>query len=189
MLRKSVNRWLAAWCAVRFGELVELRRGDIAFYTTDDGDGAIIHITRQAVRVGGTYHVGPPKSDAGIRDVTVPPHLVPMLKSHLDQHVGKPTTALLFPAITDPTAHLQPSAFTRNYYKARAASNRKDLRFHDLRHTGAVLAAQSGATLAELMARLGHSTPEAAMRYQWAAQGRDRKIAEQLSALAQAYRD
>lgn len=176
--------WLAAWCAVRFGELVELRRGDITFYTTDSGDGAVIHVTRQAVRVGGTYHVGPPKSDAGIRDVTVPPHLVSMLKSHLDRHVGKAAGALLFPALTDPTAHLQPSAFTRNYYKARATANRKDLRFHDLRHTGAVLAAQSGATLAELMARLGHSTPEAAMRYQWAAQGRDRKIAEALSVMA-----
>ena len=44
---------------------------------------------------------------------------------------------------------------------------------HDLRHGGAVLAAQTGATLAELMARLGHSTPQAALGYQHAAQGRD----------------
>ena len=53
-------------------------------------------------------------------------------------------------------------------------------RFHDLRHTGAVLAAlaaQSGATLAELMHRLGHTTPAAAMRYQHAAAERDREIA------------
>jgi len=49
-----------------------------------------------------------------------------------------------------------------------------------------VLAAQTGATLAELMARLGHSTPEAAMRYQHAAQGRDQAIAAALSALAAA---
>ena len=45
------------------------------------------------------------------------------------------------------------------YYPARAKAGRPDLRFHDLRHTGAVLAAATGATLAELMARLGHSTP------------------------------
>ena len=38
--------------------------------------------------------------------------------------------------------------------------------------------------LAELMARLGHSTPAAAMRYQHAAQGRDRQIAKLLSNLA-----
>lgn len=33
-----------------------------------------------------------------------------------------------------------------------------DLRWHDLRQTGAVRAASAGASLAELMARLGHST-------------------------------
>lgn len=59
-----------------------------------------------------------------------------------------------------------------------------DLRFHDLRHTGAVLAAQAGATLAELMARLGHSTPGAALRYQHAAAGRDTQIAIALSRIA-----
>ena len=37
---------------------------------------------------------------------------------------------------------------------------------HDLRHVGAVLAAQSGATTAELMYRLGHTTPQMALRYQ-----------------------
>lgn len=52
---------------------------------------------------------------------------------------------------------------------------------HDLRHTGAVLAGQTGATLAELMARLGHSTPGEAMRYQHAAADRDKAIAEALS--------
>ncbi|MDH6247255.1 site-specific integrase [Mycobacterium sp. OTB74] len=173
---------LAAWCALRFGELVELRRRDIEF--ADDG-GAIVHITRQAVRVGGTYHVGSPKSDAGIRDVHVPPHLVPMLEEHLGRHVGKGRDELLFPAFTDENAHLQPSAFNRHFYQAREVAKRKDLRFHDLRHSGAVLAAQSGATLAELMARLGHSSPAAAMRYQWAAQGRDREIARQLSKMAE----
>lgn len=47
-----------------------------------------------------------------------------------------------------------------------------------------MLAAATGATLAELMARLGHSTPGAAMRYQHAAEGRDLEIARKLSALA-----
>ncbi|MGV7852194.1 tyrosine-type recombinase/integrase, partial [Mycobacterium kansasii] len=80
--------------------------------------------------------------------------------------------------------HLQPSTLTRHWYKARTAAKRDDLRWHDLRHSGAVLAAATGASLAELMARLGHSTPQAAMRYQHAAQGRDREIAALLSKLA-----
>ena len=56
--------------------------------------------------------------------------------------------------------------------------------FHDLRHSGAVLAASTGATIAELMGRLGQSSPQAAMRYQHVAAGRDQVIAELLSKLA-----
>jgi hypothetical protein len=46
-----------------------------------------------------------------------------------------------------------------------------------------VLAAQTGATVVELMGRLGHSTPQAAMIYQHAAKGRDSQIAAALSEL------
>jgi len=70
-------------------------------------------------------------------------------------------------------------------YRARDKAGRPDLRFHDLRHSGAVLAAATGASLAELMARLGHSTPTAAIRYQHAAKGRDHEIAALLSKLAE----
>ena len=87
------------------------------------------------------------------------------------------------PRQDDPTKHLRQSTLARVFYPAREAAGRPDLRFHDLRHTGAVLAAQSGATLAELMGRLGHSTPQAAMRYQHAAADRDALIAARLSAM------
>lgn len=49
---------------------------------------------------------------------------------------------------------------------ARAKIGRPDLRFHDLRAEGATLAARVGATVAELQARLGHATPNMAMKYQ-----------------------
>ncbi|MFF5111323.1 hypothetical protein [Streptosporangium sp. NPDC000509] len=38
----------------------------------------------------------------------------------------------------------------------------KGLHFHDLRHTGNTLAAQSGASLADLKARMGHDSGRAA---------------------------
>ncbi len=78
---------------------------------------------------------------------------------------------------------MAPSTFYKVYYPARKAADREDLRWHDLRHTGAVLAVQTGVTFAELMGRLGHSTPGAAMRYQHAAADRDAEIARRLSAL------
>jgi integrase len=184
---------LAAWCALRFGELVELQRADfdLSERTDHDDQGAavtiregVIKIRRAAVRVEGGWVVGDPKSDAGVRDVAIPPHLLPAVTAHLATHVDKQGGALVFPALSG--GHLQPSTLYRHFYKARTAAGREDLRWHDLRHSGAVLAAQTGATLAELMARLGHSTPAAAMRYQHAAQGRDQLIAVALSAMAAA---
>lgn len=169
---------LATWCALRFGELVELRRRDI------DLKGGVIRVRRGAVRAEGKVIVDTPKSGAGIRDVAIPPHLVPMLREHLSSGITGGRDGLLFPA-ADGVSTLAPSTLYRSFYRAREAAGRPDLRFHDLRHTGAVLAAQTGATLAELMGRLGHSTPQAALRYQHAAQGRDAQIAAALSRIAQ----
>jgi integrase len=166
----------ASWCALRFGETVELRRGDI-----DLGAG-VIRIRRGAVRVNGAYRTTTPKSGAGIRDVAIPPHLLDAVCDHLVNHTGAGARALLFPAPGG--GHLHPSMHQAHWYKARAAIGREDLRWHDLRHTGAVLAASTGASLAELMQRLGHSTAQAALRYQHAVAGRDREIAALLSKLA-----
>jgi integrase len=149
---------LASWCALRFGEIVELRRSDV------DLSDEVIRIRRAAVRTKGTFSITTPKSDAGARDVRIPPHVIPLIEDHLSKFVEPSRDSLIFRA--DNGGHLQPSTVMRNWYKARATAGRPDLRFHDLRHSGAVLAAATGASLAELMARLGHSTPQAAMRYQ-----------------------
>ena len=169
---------LAAWCAMRFGELAELRRSDI------DVKNAVIHIRRGVVRTGTGRKVKDPKTQAGKRDVAIPPHLMPLVRGHLRDHVAASRDALLFPATGNPARHMATATLYRVYYPARDAAGRPDLRFHDLRHTGAVLAAATGATLAELMARLGHSTAAAALRYQHAAAERDKVIAAALSELA-----
>jgi integrase len=192
---------LASWCALRFGELAELRRGDI------DTKAAVVRVRRGVVRTRDedddgnrriVTKVKSPKSDAGVRDVAIPPHLLPMVREHLLQHAAPGRDGLLFPGADG--EHIAPSSLygkvmltdkqgkvTRKgwgFYEARHVAGRDDLRFHDLRHTGAVLAAQTGATLAELMGRLGHSTPSAALRYQHAAAERDQEIARRLSAMA-----
>ena len=128
--------------------------------------------------------MSPAKSDAGVRDVAIPPHLLPVVKAHLLDYVGRDRGALLFPAASDGDAHMAPSTLYKVCNPAWKAAGREDLRLHGPRHTGAVLAAQTGATLAGLMGRLGHSTPSAAMRYQHAAADRDTEIAKRLSELA-----
>lgn len=52
------------------------------------------------------------------------------------------------------------------------------LHFHDLRHTGNMLAAASGAGLKDLMARMGHDNVRAAMIYQHAVRGADKLITD-----------
>lgn len=185
--RYGVMTLLAAWCAFRFGELTELRRKDI------DLDNEIIHIDRgvvrlrgelkDAVRLPGTFVIGTPKTESSVRGVDIPPHLIPALRDHLDTLPAGPD-ALLFPA-AEGGGSMAPSTLYKVYYPAREKAGRPDLRFHDLRHTGAVLTASTGATLKELMERLGHSTPAAALRYQHAAAGRGKIIAAALSALVE----
>lgn len=173
---------LASWCALRFGETIELRRSDV------DLDAELIRIRRQAVRVKRDGHyvfvVTTPKSDAGMRDVDIPANVIPAIKTHLNTFVADDDDALLFP--NESGQHLQPSTVMRHFYKARSKAKRTDLRWHDLRHTGGTMAAITGATLAELMDRLGHSTPAAAMRYQHATQSRGREIAALLAKMANA---
>jgi integrase len=167
---------LSAWCGLRFGETTELRRSDI------DTEQGTVSVTRAVVRVrGGVAEVTTPKSRAGVRTVAIPPHVLPAVMAHLAEHVGPGQDALLFPAAHG--GHLAPSALYGPFYKARTAVGRPAFRWHDLRHTGLTFAAQAGATLADLMARAGHSSPQAAIRYQHAAQGRDRLLAERMSAM------
>jgi integrase len=174
---------IAAWCGLRYGEIAELRRGDI------DLDQQVIRIRRAVARVPGEKPIiGPPKSAAGVRDVAIPPHLLPEFRHHLSDHVTIGARSLLFPSTRGSDRHLGPATIYRHFNRARDAAGRPDLRWHDLRHTGATLAAATGATLSELMSRLGHSTVGAAMRYQHASSDRDRVIAELLSEMAGAKR-
>jgi integrase len=115
--------------------------------------------------------------------VAIPPHVVPAVAHHLEAFTGPGPDDLLFPA-ADGASNLQPSSVYKYWHEARAKAGRPDLRIHDLRHTGATMAAMASATLAELQQRLGHSSVNAALRYQHAAQGRDRQIAEALSRMS-----
>lgn len=171
--------FVAAWCGLRFGELIELRRKDVHIV----GQRMVISVRRSAKRDGNRRLVGPPKTDASIRDVTVPPHIVELLREHMQVHTGRGPESFLF--TTTRGLRLSTTAFTKSVKRGFATVGKSDMRVHDLRHVGATFAAQAGGTTKELMARLGHTTPAMAMRYQIAAQDRDMKIAEAMSKLAQ----
>lgn len=169
---------LGAWCSLRIGELTELRRGDL------DLRNGVVRVQRGVTWVDGTPIIQDPKSNAGVRDVAIPPHLMPAVRKHLQDHVSWNKDALLFTTVHGEQIG-RGGAFQKHWERARKAAGREDLRFHDLRHTGNVLAALAGASLAEQMGRLGHSTVGAALRYQHIAQGRDAELARKMSELAE----
>ena len=68
---------------------------------------------------------------------------------------------------------------------ALAKAGLSAMHFHDLRHTGNTLTAMTGASLRELMDRMGHSSPRAALIYLHGSDARQRAIADGLSKLVE----
>ena len=132
--------------------------------------------------------VGPPKSRAGLRTVSLPSGVVAELREHLEEFVPLDPTALVF---TGPKgAPIRRSNFNPlvGWMKAVAAIGASGLHFHDLRHTGNTLAAATGVSTRDLMARMGHDSMNAAIIYQHATREADRVIADGLDARMQAAR-
>lgn len=120
-----------------------------------------------------------------------------MLREQLRQHATPGEDGLLFPSDRDPSLKLAEATLNGRaavvdengnvsrvgfgWREARRRAGREDLDLHDFRHTGASMAGEEGASLAELMYRLGHSTPAMAMRYQHSRIERDRALSDRLS--------
>lgn len=167
---------LASGSGLRWGELVALRRSSVGL------EHGRVTVRDQLVETATGVSLGPPKTDAGHRTVHLPPHLLPELAEHLDRWVGPADDAWLFCGPLG--APLVRRNFTVHWTRARTEAELAAVRFHDLRHLSATLAATTGATTRELMARMGHSSPRAALIYQHAAVDRDRALAVAMSALA-----
>ncbi|HEY2502018.1 MAG TPA: site-specific integrase [Mycobacterium sp.] len=166
---------ITAWCGLRWGEVIELRRKDI-------GPGCESIIVTRAVTHRQGCHISVTKEKRH-KTVAVPPHIQSDIKHHLDSFVAEDVEALLFPPAKG-GCHLNDKSFRGSYFEpALKAIGRSDAVFHDLRHFAGTSTARV-ANLVETMARLGHSTAKASLIYQQVASGRDREVAEALSALA-----
>ncbi len=164
-----------AFGGLRFGEATALRRGDVS------ADGGLVSVKRSVRRVGGRWLVGPPKTEAGVRKVALPAFVAATVVSHLETHVGEDSAALVF--ATGSGNFLAVSNFNAIFRRAVTACGLDPVRVHELRHTGATLAAATGASTKDLMHRLGHSSSAAALIYQHASTARDIEIARALDAL------
>jgi integrase len=169
---------LGALTSLRWGELCALRRADI------DLDTRTVQVERSLTELqGGGLTFGPPKSEAGTRTVGFPDLISPVLRWHLSCFTQDGEDYLVF--VGPNGAPLRRGNFRRRVWlKTLNAAGLPKIHFHDLRHTGNNLTANAGASLRELMARMGHSSTRAAMIYLHSTDERQREIADALNQLA-----
>ena len=196
---------ISAWCGLRQGELFALRKSDLTITRDDQNQitAATVFVRRSVVRSkqpDGTVlaREDDPKSDAGIRRVAVPPHILGDLDHHLTRYAQHGDTGLIFPNSRGGYLHpstlygeqpgtLRPDSRRANaskgsgFYRARTTIGQPLLKWHALRHHAVTRAVYAGATQAELLERYGHSNIASSAIYQHADQGRDQQIATAMS--------
>lgn len=136
---------LAAFTGLRWGELVALRRRHLEL----DGEDPVVRVRASLGEVNGRLVEGPPKSAAGRREVAIPAVIVPQLRAHIDGWSEPGPDGRVFVGPNGGTPRR--SNFHVTWREAVKAAGVPGLHFHDLRHTGNVLAAET-ASLRELMA-------------------------------------
>jgi integrase len=172
--RFSAMVWTAAVAGLRFGELAALDRQHV---DVNAGRSRVDRALTFEKGVGATY--GPPKSLAAHRTVTIPPVICNLLEAHMQEFVEPGNDAVLFRSTKG--SLLLNRYFSPYWDRAKRKADVDDsVRFHDLRHLAGTAAASAGGSLREVMARMGHQSSNAALRYLKAAEARDREIADAL---------
>jgi integrase len=164
---------LTAFASLRWGEATALRRADL------DLNARTVRVRAAYVeRSTGEMLIGPPKSKAGRRVVGIPATIIPDLTLHLAIYVKAEPGALVFPSVMGGPIRRGNFNKLSAWPQSVAAIGMPGLHFHDLRHAGNQFAANSGAALRDLMARMGHDSERAAMIYQHEARGADKAITD-----------
>jgi integrase len=166
---------IAFYAHTRLGEAVALQRGDV------DLKAGTLRIERQQIEVRGKGPAITAPKASSKRTVHLPAPAVDVLREHLrDTGPGLPQAPLFTRA---DGSRLRGWDVNWAWRTAREKTGLTGVTFHDLRHAGLTLSAQAGATMAEVMRRAGHASAAAAMRYQHAAERRDREVAQKLTEL------
>jgi len=141
---------LLAYTGLRWSELVGLRVKHIDF------ERRRIRVSENAVEVHGVIHVGTTKSNKP-RFVPVPAFILDELQAHT---AGAKKDALVFPGRDGQhMRRLRTSAASKSWFKtALISADLERMTIHDLRHTAASLAIQSGAHVKTVQRMLGHAS-------------------------------
>jgi len=133
---------VTAFASLRWGEVTALRRTEI-----DTEHGTVTVRVAYSELQNGALVLGPRKSRAALRTVSVPGAVVEALAEHMARYVGPGREALVFSGPKG--APLRRSNFNKlvGWAASVEAVGAPGLHFHDLRHTGANARGASGTTV------------------------------------------
>ncbi len=133
-----------AFTGLRIGEAQELRGGDV-------------RLAERRMRIHDAEHRV--KTASSVREVPIPEPLARLLAEHVTRFPIGPSDLLFDSPFNDyRTAR-------RVFSRACQVAGLRSVTLHDLRHTFAVHAAQSGVPIPRIQKLLGHATVAMAMRY------------------------
>ncbi|GAA1566838.1 site-specific integrase [Kribbella sancticallisti] len=170
---------LATFGSLRWGELAGLQRRHV------DLVNGVVRIRQAVVELPtGELRTSSPKSAAGRRTIYLDEFVMDDIRTHFEIYVESKSDAFVFTGAKG--AQLRRSTFQRHWRRGlKAAGLDGRVHFHDLRHTGNTWAAESGATLRELMERMGHASSRAALIYLHTNDDRHRTVARGMSELVE----
>ena len=180
MLEAAPPHWralieLAAYGCLRRGEALALERASVV--AVGKGDTRVYRVVISRSMSKGI--VTSTKSDQA-RTVTLPPRSTPILDDHL-KTMPDDSTALLFPNYANGSTNWQSFipdvVFQKIWDRIRTTAGYPGT-FHSLRAFGLTVFGETGATLAQIMRRGGHSNQRTAMRYQRDIGTDDEKVLE-----------
>ena len=133
-----------------------MRRGEICGLKWQDFDDKTgrLHIHRSVSnRKGGGIRVGETKTESGARTILLPPSTAEILKQRKKQSYSE----WIFHNPTVPELPLNPASAYRHLKVLLRKAELPPIRFHDLRHTFATHALNSGVDAKTLSGILGHT--------------------------------
>lgn len=130
------------WSGCRIGEVLALTKKDVLFHKNS------IKITKTFQVVDKKELIGPPKTKASIREVTLIPEVMEKLREQIDTGYKLGEDDRLFPL----TAENVLQYLKRNAKRLQL----KPIRTHDLRHSHASLLIEIGVNIVAISKRLGH---------------------------------
>jgi len=185
---------LLLWCGLRIGEMLELRRKDL-LGLSGTGD-VTIRVRRDAVRV--TEQVTDPdtgevrnhttmrsfevpKSEAGNRDIVVPPQVAVRLRENCRKWVLPDPDALI--VTTKTGRQMMDTSFRDQMKPGKRAAGRLDVTPHDCRRFFGTMLVSNNVPLDEARRVFGHEGYEMLLNYQRSVSGYQKRAAGILDAL------